>query len=282
MDTKKLIDYIASRDNTAEGDYMDAQGFLICGKCNTRKQCEIKILGATRRVPCLCKCRSEEIKTQKQREKRNRLQARINQLINEGVYESGFLDCTFDRDDKANPQISKVCRKYVANWDEMRAKNIGMLLYGDCGTGKSFYAYAIANALIGDAVPVCITSFPRLLNAMQGIDARQKMIDKLKNYDLLVLDDLGTERKSKEKEGYAEEQMFNIINTRYGIKKPLIVTTNLSMDDLTGVADLAHRRIFDRVLEICPIRLKLAGESRRAAIADKLCEEARNIFREAK
>ena len=32
----------AARENAkVEGDYFDEEGFLCCGKCHTRKQCEV-------------------------------------------------------------------------------------------------------------------------------------------------------------------------------------------------------------------------------------------------
>ena len=58
--------------------------------------------------------------------------------------------------------------------------------------------------------------------------------------------------------GYPEEilydnmkQVFSIIDSRYRSNKPLIVTTNLKLDELTYPPDLAHARIYDRILECC-------------------------------
>ena len=43
---------------------------------------------------------------------------------------------------------------YVENWKEAYKSNIGLLLFGDVGTGKSFLAGCIANALLDQDVPV--------------------------------------------------------------------------------------------------------------------------------
>ena len=50
--------------------------------------------------------------------------------------------------------------------------------------------------------------------------------------------------------------MFNIIDSRYRAKLPLIVTTNLTLQELKNPDSLAKARIYDRVLERCvPIRI---------------------------
>jgi DNA replication protein DnaC len=52
------------------------------------------------------------------------------------------------------------------------------------------------------------------------------------------------------------EQVYNVIDARYRSGKPMIVTTNISLYDLQNPGDLIHKRIFDRVLEVCaPIML---------------------------
>ena len=56
--------------------------------------------------------------------------------------------------------------------------------------------------------------------------------------------------------------MFNIIDGRYLTRKPLIVTTNLSLKAMKNPKDLAEQRIFDRVLEMC-IPVCFDGESLR-------------------
>ncbi len=74
---------------------------------------------------------------------------------------------------------------------------------------------------------------------------RAAFIASLDDYSLLVIDDLGVERNTE----YAMEQMFTVIDSRYRSKKPLIVTTNLKLEEIKNPPDLAHARIYDRILE---------------------------------
>ena len=121
-----------------------------------------------------------------------------------------------------------------------------------------------------------MTNFPRLLNAIQGTfdEERQRRIDSLQRYSLLVIDDLGVERDT----AFSVEQVYNVIDTRARSGKPVIITTNLSMKDLQNPPSLAYKRIYDRVLEMCPIRLKMVGESRRAGNANERRDLARRLL----
>ena len=162
-------------------------------------------------------------------------------------------------------------RAYVENWKEAYKSNIGLLLFGDVGTGKSFFAGCIANALLDQDVPVLMTNFPTILNRLTGMfsEDRSEFIASFDEYDLLIIDDLGVERSTE----YAMEQMFFVIDSRYRSRRPMIITTNLKLAELKNPPDLAHARIYDRILERCaPIlfagknfREENAGATRQAA-----------------
>lgn len=270
-----------ARPRHAEGDYVDDEGFLVCGKCNERKQMDIKVPKEVRpdslwRVPRQCACERERYERERKEQERRDFEQRMEHLRRDGITDPAYLQHTFAQDDRRDPDVSDVCRKYVEKWPEMKADNIGILFYGDVGTGKSFLACAIANALLEKLVSVSVTNFPRILNSLQGSfdDERQKRIDRLQHYSLLVIDDLGVERDTS----YSVEQVYNVVDTRARSGKPLIVTTNLSMQDLQNPPSLAYKRIYDRVLEMCPIRLKLVGESRRIDNANERKDKARRLL----
>lgn len=273
-----------SLQNREPEDYVDEDGFLCCGKCHDRKQMDVTLPtglspgedGKTIRVGRLCKCGQEKAERERQERERREFETRMERLRRDGITDPAYLKHTFAQDDRRNPKISDVCRKYVDNWAEMKAQNIGILFYGDVGTGKSFLACAIANALLERLVSVSVTNFPRILNSLQGSfdDERQKRIDRLQHYSLLVIDDLGVERDTS----YSVEQVYNVVDTRARSGKPVIITTNLSMKDLENPPSLAYKRIYDRVLEMCPIRLKMVGESRRASNASDRRDTARRIL----
>ena len=169
-----------------------------------------------------------------------------------GLKLQGFTDWamqhwTFENDHGQNPQMH-LAQRYVDYWPEMRGKNVGLLLWGGVGTGKSFMAGCIANALMEQEVAVCMTNFARIMNELNNAFAgRNEVVDRLCGYPLLVIDDFGMERGTE----YALEQIYNIIDSRYRSRKPLIVTTNLTLTELKNPQDTAHARIYDRLLELC-------------------------------
>ena len=73
--------------------------------------------------------------------------------------------------------------------------NYGLLLWGRVGTGKSYFAGCIANALMEQEVPVCMTNFAAILNDLAASFAgRNEYISRLCSFPLLIIDDFGMER----------------------------------------------------------------------------------------
>ncbi|NLA53195.1 MAG: AAA family ATPase, partial [Clostridiales bacterium] len=70
---------------------------------------------------------------------------------------------------------------------------------------------------------------------------------------------------------------YEAINARYKSGKPLIITTNLTFQQLQEEQNLALRRIYDRVIEKC-IPLLVKGESRRGEIAGEKRREAMKVL----
>ncbi len=244
-----------------DGDYIGEDGLLYCGKCHTRKQRRVEYGGKVYLVRVLCLCETEE-RDRREEEERRREEEEVMR-IRKGfcIHDRRLLDCTFENDAGILPQL-KSARIYVDTWPERLANNDGLMLWGDVGTGKSFYAACIANALIERGVPVLMTSFPKILNGLSGFYSEDKneFIASMMRYDLLVIDDFGVERDTE----YALEQVFHVIDERYKTGKPLILTTNLSLSTLKNPPDLAHRRIYDRVLSMC-VPVRFSGKSYREA-----------------
>ena len=186
-------------------DYIAGDGLLYCGSCNTPKEAFFpngrKLFGRDRH-PAECQCRQEAREKQEEEERARLHHENVRRLKLQGFTDWAMQHWTFENDHGQNPQMH-LAQRYVDYWPEMRGKNVGLLLWGGVGTGKSFMAGCIANALM----------------------------------------EQGTE--------YALEQIYNIIDSRYRSRKPLIVTTNLTLTELKNPQDTAHARIYDRLLELC-------------------------------
>ena len=163
---------------------------------------------------------------------------------------------------------------YVERWQIMRAENLDLLLWGVVGTGKSFLAGCIANALMEQEVPVRMTNFARIMNELSSsFSGRNDIVDKLCRYPLLIIDDFGMERGTE----YALEQVYNIVDSRYRSQKPLIVTTNLPLNEIRHPQDTAHARIYDRILEMC-VPISCIGASLRKENAQKKLESMKSLI----
>ena len=255
-------------------DYIGEDGLLYCGKCHTRKQGRYKYLNKTITVCHLCKCeaeaRAKEDEERKIREKNEQI-ARMKATC---IQDRGLMESTFANDDGSLPQISSA-KRYVETWQQRKENNDGLLLWGDVGCGKTFYAACIANALIEQGTSVLMTNFSKILNQLSGMFSEDKneFIASMMQYSLLIIDDFGIERNTE----YAVEQVYNIIDERYKTKKPLIITTNLSLSTLKNPEDTAHKRIYDRVLSMC-VPVKFVGENHRKKDAEVKIRSCKELF----
>ena len=87
------------------------------------------------------------------------------------------------------------------------------------------------------------------------------------------IDDFGMERGTE----YALEQVYNIVDSRYRSQKPLIVTTNLPLNEIRHPQDTAHARIYDRILEMC-VPISCIGASLRKENAQKKLESMKSLI----
>ena len=248
---RAFIDKAAAGAELAEDEYIDpSDGLIHCKKCGGQRQTVVPCFGKPGYfMPrCICQCQREAEEQRKAAEERQRRMERIKRRKAQGLQDRYLYDYTFANDNGQNPLMEKA-RAYVENWKEAYRNNTGLLLFGDVGTGKSFFAGCIANALLDQDVPVLMTNFPTILNRLTGMFSEDKadFIASFDEYDLLIIDDLGVERSTE----YAMEQMFFVIDSRYRSCRPMIITTNLKLSELKNPPDLAHARIYDRILERC-------------------------------
>lgn len=190
-------------------------------------------------------------------------------------HDNALYNWNFENDNSKNPVMSKA-KIYVDKWSEMYSKNIGLLLWGEVGTGKSYFAACIANALIEKGVSLTMRNFSTILNDLFSLsEDKNKYLNRLINHSLLIIDDLGIERNTE----YALEQVYNVVDARYKSNKPLIVTTNLSLTELKNPIDTAHNRIYDRVLEMC-VPICFNGENFRKSKAEAKMNMIKELFEE--
>jgi len=262
------------------GDYLDEEGLLICSVCKERKQVRLDIpepIGP-RTVYCLCECGRAAFDAADEARRRAEEQRYIDELRRNSLMDLMFKDCTFQccQITQHNKRPAAIARRYAERFQEMLESNRGLLFCGEPGTGKSYLAACIANHLLDERVPVMMTSFVKL-NTLLGNFRRDEddetIIRRLNMARLLIIDDLGVERGTD----YSLEHVYNVIDSRSRAKRPLILTTNLSFQQMQDATDMRYRRIYDRIFQMC-YPVEFSGPSWRMVEASKLYNEMNAIF----
>ena len=264
MNMEKLVESIslaADSQRSEAADYINpADGLLYCGKCNTPKEAYfpagLSLLGKNKHSAD-CRCAAER-RAQQEAEKQERdRRIRIAGLRAEAFREIPAAGWRFDKAPIMTAQLATI-QRYAERWEDFRENHSGLLLYGGVGTGKSYAAGCVANALIDRCVSVLFVGLPDLISRMQGNFGadRDNIIKQITRPELLILDDLGAERNTS----YGKERLYDVINHRWLTGKPMIVTTNLTLSYLRKPGDIEEQRIFDRILEVC-VPVKFDGDS---------------------
>lgn len=257
-------------------DYIGEDGLLYCGVCHKRKQYRVQFGEKEMVVPVICKCRQDELNRKKEEDEKNRQMQAVEALKALSLMSDKFKTATFEtyirRPENEKPY--RVARNYVDRFDEMYKQNQGLLLYGPVGTGKSYTAACIANALLSKRISVIMTSFVKILQEIQGNGMDEgKYISRLDNARLLIIDDLGAERNTD----YALEKVYNVVDSRVRSNKPMILTTNLTLDYMKDPQDIRYTRIYDRIFETC-YPLQMTGRSFRLDEGNKRFVKMRDLL----
>lgn len=254
------------RARQVDNDYYGPDGLLVCGQCDTPKEFMLDLwfpietrngyknalMGKQPRYvirPIPCKHVADEMQRaeveaeQKREERRKRAdKARCFDLKGlEGVF--------FKDDDKSQIWNTRVARSFVDNFHAAREKGQGMMFGGGTGSGKTFMAAMVTNELLAKGYRCKFTNLATLnqqMTANYGND-RQSILDYIASCDLVVLDDLGTERTTST----ANENCYQVVDTLNRCRIPVIVTTNLSKEQLLNEPDYNNRRIYSRLVERC-------------------------------
>lgn len=235
-------------------------------------------IGDKHYVPRNCECmRKMHAEEDALAEKRKR-EEEIRQRRMTSLASDNYIRCTFACDDGRMPAIKRTCERYVQKHRDMIKNNYGLAFIGSNGTGKTFWASCIANALIDAGATVMMIKLSRLIyemNANYG-EMRDYVMRKIRNVDFLILDDYGAERGTE----YSLEQAFEVIDTRYSVEKPLIITANLTEDALRNPPNINYARSYSRILEMCPALIRVEGERRKEIAAQKRKELAEMLFKD--
>ena len=234
----------------------------------------VKLLGEKIRYIPSCKCHEtfyeNKLNELSRENKRERILNRGKKYKNFSVIDNKFLNSTFENAD-ATENIS-VCKKFAEAFTKKKV-NVGLILYGDSGTGKSFASACIGNYLMERGKSVMALNLGLYLARLKSDWSRTEteILDKISECNLLIIDDFGAERVTD----WVLEKVFLLIDVRYKSEKPIIISTNLEYrkDRKCDIARVFGKRVKDRINEMC-YPLFFYGESRRKPGTEKF----KNLF----
>ena len=258
--------------------HFEKDGHIYCKTCNEKIDGKvIPMLDKPMVIRTACKCDRDRQEQEKLREK----QIEQDRLRQNCFISKNQIAYTFENaDENTDKDIIKKAKNYVKHFEEMRKDNVGLLLYGNVGSGKTYIACSIANAIITEySYNVKMRNFAQILNDLQKggftLD-RNEYIEQITSPALIILDDFGIERNTE----YALEQIYNVINARYLKARLTIITTNLNFKDIEKEQeDIMLGRIYSRIIEMC-LPLRVIGLDRRKIQSKEKLKKAQNLIDE--
>ena len=155
----------------------------------------------------------------------------------------------------------EVIKNYAIHFKDAQKTGSGLVLAGNVGRMKTTLAAAVCNQLLWADFSVFFVPMAELLQMMLSYGKRQSGIEldnlqrRVRDVDLLILDDVGAEYKND----WVIQSFDAMISNRYNNLKPVLITTNLNM---SGIGKLYQMRIFDRLRQ-CNLLLSFDGKSLR-------------------
>ena len=190
-DYDNAIFRLATAQEAEPEDYTGEDGLLYCGSCRQPKEAyfpEGKTFFGRDRHPKECDCQRKRRETLEARHREYKHREEVERLKRTGFTDPAMREWTFENDNGKCPQMC-YAREYMECWEVMKAENHGLILWGSVGTGKSYFAGCIANALMEKEISVCMTNFAAILNDLAAsFKDRNEYISRLCSFPLLILD----------------------------------------------------------------------------------------------
>lgn len=167
--------------------------------------------------------------------------------FNINYYPDDYIDETNETTPRENIiKVLNTCNEYIRTFKH-HADNL--LIYGHSGVGKTFLTHCIAKELLDNGYSVMYLTSYELFAILETkvfrtgeMDAlSEDVVSLLHTCDLLIIDDLGTERINK----FTETQLYECIQERLRNEHSTIISTNLSFED---IKNNYSERILSRLL----------------------------------
>ena len=187
---------------------------------------------------CTCKKAQEYWKEKDKQdyeiEKRKHFREIINKIYKQNYIGMKFQNLNFENFNcnYENEMAIAIAKDYI-NKNITNADDNGLIIMGKSGVGKTHLAASIANKLIENDKIVLMGRLTTLLDMIKetfkdNTKSENELIELYSNVDMIIIDDLGTEKISN----WALEKLYTIIENRNENRLPIIITTRFDKQGL--------------------------------------------------
>lgn len=169
-----------------------------------------------------------------ERKKKEHYKEIINRFYSQNYISKRLQDYNFDnfKATDINKKVIEIAKDYTKKCIENKQEN-GLIITGDSGVGKTHLAASILNELIEEDKLVLMGRLTLLLDMIKetfkdNSKSENELIELFSNIDMVVIDDLGTEKISQ----WALDKLYTIIENRNENKLPTIITTKFDKEGL--------------------------------------------------
>lgn len=244
MENQSGVD-LDNDDNT----YLGEDGLKYCNKCGEpTQQYRPKVFSPDKFIAYrACKC-VRELEALKENEKITREQ--------QEAFRKRQLDCfgesktmykfTFENS-TSTAETTEYAKRLADEFEKYKNTSSGVLFWGKSRMTKTYTACAIANEIMKQGYTAKLIKITDVIMDVYKEVDKNKFLSELRSYDLLIIDDLGVERNTP----YNFELIQKIIDERLSIEKPMIITSNLTLDEIKNPTNREIARIYTRIYENC-------------------------------
>lgn len=130
-------------------------------------------------------------------------------------------------------QVMEKVLAYSKKYAEGFTPGMNMLFVGGTGLGKTYLSACVANAVADKGYSVAYASAPQLFeklnkNQFDPDEESARQVQELKNCDLLIIDDLGTELTTN----FVTAALYSLVNDRLVTGKSMVISTNLNVSEI--------------------------------------------------
>lgn len=246
-------------------DEYAVNGLPYCKKCKTPRFTVVKTTQEYRiRTNCECLEAERLRKLDEERAEKRKNAFRQQQKLatmGEKYLSASFLNAKITQNNKKAYEIAE---NFVKNANEIRKNSIGLYIYGDNSSGKTYLTACMCNALVEKGYKCLFTSIPKLIEKYRESRTSQgEILRDISSKQFVFIDDLGKEfigNRDDWEWARAEKLLLDVLNAVYNNGISVVFTSNYSLEYFATRFKL-DKAIVERVNEMATKVIKLEGDN---------------------